>query len=125
MGRDERGRGRPGRVFALVLGDCNSPILRNCGGVLFVSWCVVSLPFTVGRDPTLKKLPEKLADFVFNSHWKRDCKKSACSLGLESKATSSEAWKGQGGVSGGGGGFLPEAKLGLRCGRTGLSHSGL
>lgn len=43
-------------------------------GLCLFCGAVVSLPFTVSRDPTLKKLPEKLADFVFNSHRRRDCK---------------------------------------------------
>ena len=30
----------------------------------------VSLPFIVNRDLTLKRWPEKLTDFVFNSHWR-------------------------------------------------------
>lgn len=34
--------------------------------------------FTMSRDLTLKSLPEKLADFVFNSHWRRGCKKELC-----------------------------------------------
>ena len=32
----------------------------------------------MSRDLTLKSLPEKLADFVFNLHWRRGCKKELC-----------------------------------------------
>lgn len=45
------------------------------GFVCLFCGVVVSLSFIVGRDGTLKKLPEKLADFVFNSHWGKDHEK--------------------------------------------------
>lgn len=38
----------------------------------------VSLPFTVSRNLTLKRLPEKFAGFVFHSLWRSSCKKELC-----------------------------------------------
>ena len=46
----------------------------------------VSLPFIVNRDLTLKRWPEKLTDFVFNSHWRRSCEKELCWAVLSSHA---------------------------------------
>lgn len=88
-------------MFALALGDRRGALQfpstpRSCGGVLLVLWCAVPLPSGAGRDPTLKNLPEKVADFVFNSPWKRDCKTPACPLGLESKAASWRPGRGRG-----------------------------
>lgn len=41
--------------------------------MIYVTVVGVSLPFIVNRDLTLKRWPEKLTDFVFDSHWRRGC----------------------------------------------------
>lgn len=52
------------------------------GGFCLFPSAVVSLPFRISRDPTLKRLPEKLADCVFHPHWRRGYEKSWAGLSL-------------------------------------------
>ena len=54
--------------------------------VICVAVFGVSLPFIVNRDLTLKRWPEKLTDFVFNSHWRWSCEKELCWAVLSSHA---------------------------------------